>query len=254
MRSNTLFVLITFIYFLYVPLVSGDALPEIWDMVLPKTNYKKRVKFFKMKDGDILIAYKDVNKRTNTWAYVNFFSRKQGKIKIPNISSGLLPEYPRKKIKISKEREIYIWWKNYYSNRRCPGLIDQYFIIKNKETEKKVSLLYYLEQPIEEEIGDMCVDIETESISVLNKFSSIYEGMIPLQDKTFLVYMKTSGILLRLTYDLKTKSKLLNKRFYWVDREEIDKIWDTAVTNKKLSKGRPYKYMYDTLEQKLIKK
>lgn len=246
--------------------------PNVWGYELPWLKENKNDKRFfqsvtamldakKMLDGDYLIIYsiwktkkdeENPEKGEGLIEGVLFFSGERrdakGIIKAEGEKHFLPPEFYKKefsdgnKIKVTSPYPF-----------KCRPTINKFIEKRDKDDmvifEK--ALIYLPDNPIRvysvRKPG--CDNVPQGSGSYLRWVDQIDLTFIPLEDETFLVADQKGKAVIRFDKDLNTKSDLLNKRIFIVDKKVIDGFNAKAVNDQERTEA-VYKY----IQQKKLEK
>jgi len=210
--------------------------PNVWGYEFPwpgKQNRYSSINVIKMENGDYMITYvKDWDEKINKYAGVLFFSR--GKRDFTKADYNELwsknKEIDKNQIVLSDETKIEPY-SDYACGRCCP--LFHFYIVKrdkNGQIVKKMNLVYLLENPFKIPINMYCEYNEGPSglrrNYVLTKVININPKFVPLEDNTFLVVDVDGNTITRFDNNLNTKSDLLNKKIYAINRIVVDDLRD----------------------------
>jgi hypothetical protein len=210
--------------------------PDVWGYEFPwpgKQNRYSSINVIKMENGDYMITYvKGWDEKINKYAGVLFFSR--GKRDFTKADYNELwsknKEIDKNQIVLSDETKIEPY-SDYACGRCCP--LFHFYIVKrdkNGQIVKKMNLVYLLENPFKIPINMYCEYNEGPSglrrNYVLTKVVNINPKFVPLEDNTFLVVDVDGNTITRFDNNLNTKSDLLNKKIYAIDRIVVDDLRD----------------------------
>ena len=110
---------------------------------------------------------------------------------------------------------------------RCLNYLDWYLVLL--DPEKKVvaekHLIYLLEEPIKTPVcypSERNENLVGKQRTVTMRVQGVEPYIISLEDGTFLLYDQDGNIIMRFDRDCNTKSELLNRRVFVVDRQAMD--------------------------------
>ena len=202
---------------------------EVWHRKIPEPReiYPSALHYGKSADGDIVILYarlpvKRPEDRDRSQGTIHFFSGDH----FPNIgykqyAKQTKPAYPKQEIKLANGKTIKRENLDHRIPLRCPQELNSYFVITDANGQSvRKSLLYILDKPQRHTIQERCADTSERSFDA--KVEAIQGDFWLLDDGTFLVKDGNGGIVIRFDPDLKTKSPLFNRQFFWVDPKEIE--------------------------------
>ena len=215
--------------------------PDVWGYEFPwpgKGDRNSSLNITKIADGDYIITY--VKKREkfkrkdgsccdyiHKYEGLSFFSGKiftedeYKKIRRENIKSGL-------KI-ISNEGNI-IESISIATSAHCASPFYDHYIIKKdrngKIIEKKM-LLYYYDNSQKTDINKYCERNNSYSKDyILKRVENVYAKVSPLEDGTFFLYDPEGNFIIRFDEKFSTKSTLINRRVFLVNRLDFEKIYE----------------------------
>ncbi|CAI4029615.1 hypothetical protein DNFV4_00033 [Nitrospira tepida] len=110
---------------------------------------------------------------------------------------------------------------------RCLNYLDWY--LRLLDPDKKVivekHLIYLLERPIKEPVcypSERNENLIGKQKAVTMRVQGVYPYIIPLEDGTFLLYDQYGNIIMRFDRKFNTKSELLNRKVFVVDRQALE--------------------------------
>lgn len=205
--------------------------PDVWGYEISLEEKKKEISFdsfvIKMPEGDYLIS-KSKKVETEKGPYwigkegILFFSgkvvtgeeyedlKKRGK-KIGGVD----------KINLSDKSIIELEWIERFTP--CPSVTPTMITKRsNKISLSKVPIVL-LEKPVKTEGNSMCEKNWTLNRDyIITRLMPVLPRLFPLEDEAFLLIHL--NIVIRLDKDLNTKSHLLNKSFFLLDKKVYDKL------------------------------
>jgi len=223
--------------------------PDVWgyEFEFPGPNERKtRMKIYEMQNGDYKIAYiKNWNRKARTLklALCSFFSGVKKDFKSN--------EYERfeKKYKQSRvgehatvsDNEFY-WRQSADCLGSCCPQFSMHFIEKVSNKTGKVvdsrNIIYVTEEPLKIYDGTLkkCAGkngwAQTQGDFYNARVFEVYPMFVSLQDGTFLLYDGLGNFIIRFDKNLHSKSDLLNKKVFVVNRKDIKAIEDRLLKKK----------------------
>lgn len=218
--------------------------PDVWGYELPwpdKSIRHSSIRIFRLPDGDYLATYlKQMRKHRrkdgscceyhSEDAGTSFFSGKKwdGKAADKYADEHREDLVPRE---FGKPHPWILTDGNEVQEGtragRCPNYLDWYLRVldtaKNVVAEKR--LIYLLEKTIAEPVcypSEMNENLIGKQRTVTMRVQGVQPYIIPLEDGTFLLYDQDGNIIMRFDREFNTKSELLNRRVFVVDRQAMD--------------------------------
>ncbi len=219
--------------------------PDVWGYELPwpaKNNRQSAIMIFKKDDGDYVAMYIERihNKRRKDgscceqkyqFSGISFFSRE----KWDGDEVGRFAENHRQDRVPQRFSQPNPWIlkdgtelrQGGVSQGPCPNKLAWYLMMLDKEknilAEKR--LIYLLERSIKMPVAYPCERNEllvSKQDQVTMRVQGVEPYIIPLDDGTFLLYDQGGNILVRFDRNFTTKSELLNRNVFVVDRQDMD--------------------------------
>jgi hypothetical protein len=213
--------------------------PDIWDWQVPK-NERPAVDFNvkSMDNGDVMISYHQGD-LTGKFRSISFF----GKSEVKDYNAVFKGNYSSDaQSKIPFKGNMILWttgggWRS----GGCLDALDYKITIRDESGQKLLmskTLLYIFDRPARYETNPHCMNGPSFNYQV----EAVAAKYLRLKDGTFLLvaHVKDNAYVIRFDEDFKTKSKLINKKFFWMDTNELEKFdakyGDRADEDKNLKK------------------
>jgi hypothetical protein len=219
--------------------------PDVWGYELPwpdKNSRQSSIMIFKLDDGDYLAMYvKQMRKQRLKDgsccdlqfenAGLSFFSQRKWSGK----EAGDFTNKHREDFVGRASAQPTPWILTDGSELqektkgagRCPNYLDWYLRIldpeKNIVAEKH--LIYLLERPIKEPVcypSERNENLIGKQRTVTMRVQGVAPDVIPLKDGTFLLADTNGNVLMRFDREFNTKSELLHRKVFIVDRQSME--------------------------------
>jgi hypothetical protein len=231
--------------------------PDVWGYELPwpdTNNRQSVISIFSLPDGDYLAHYlkhmrKQRRKDGSCCEYQSedegrsFFSGKKWDGKE---SDNYADEHREDRLSVGSMKPrpwILTDGINFQQKTkdagRCTNNLDSHLVMLDpaKNVVAKKYLIYLLQKPIKQPVcypSERNENLVGKQRSVTMRVEGIRPYIIPLEDGTFLLYDMDGTIIMRFDRDLSTKSALLNRRVFVVDRQAMDAFVEEFMKQKNL--------------------
>ena len=195
--------------------------PDVWGYELPWPDLGQ-VFVYKMQNGDYAITYPFREKEEDKYFIKYFFSEKQ----------KILTKEEYRLIQQRKSAEKYnITLKNgehmtrfvFDAGGECTNYFSDNYFNKTDKTGRIVfkKMAFYLHDVYKKVTFLDLYELRkcAGPGEMLMRLENVGDSFIPLDDGTFLLLNRDGGFILRFDKDLNTKSELLNKKVYLIDRD-----------------------------------
>jgi hypothetical protein len=216
--------------------------PDVWGYELPWPDKNSRysvIRIYKLPDGDFLAHYLEQAKTQrgdgsccdSKDAGISFFSGKKWDAKAADKYADEHREdlVPRE---FSKPHPWILTDGSELQEKtrgagRCLNYLDWY--LRMLDPEKKVvaekHLIYLLEKPIKDQVcypSERNENLIAKQRTVTMRVQGVNPYIIPLEDGTFLLYDQNGNILMRFDREFTTKSELLHRKVFVVNRQAME--------------------------------
>jgi len=245
--------------------------PDVWGYEFPwpqKDSRRSNIEVAKMPNGDYMVTYvkkwiitsnnsSSVRDLRGQFGGISFFSG-ESKDFTENEYNNFWNVNRDRKI---KQNQIVLSdgskiepYSDYACGRCCP--LFHFYIVKREKNGQiidKKNLIYLLNNTLKIPINMYCEYNEGPSglrrNYVLGKLVSINPTFVPLEDDNFMIIDMEGNIIIRFDKNLITKSDLLNKRLYVIERKVVDEL------REKLKRLNQYndQTLTDAVYQNIIK-
>jgi len=224
--------------------------PDVWGYEFPWPGNEDRYSAIDIKriaNGDYIATYvsnrKEIIRKDgsccdyiNKYEGVSFFS---GKI-FPEDEYKTIPrENVRTSKKIIMDGGNIIEQISIATSGSCSDPFYDYYIIKKdskgKIVEKKM-LLYFYAKPKKTDINRYCERNNSYKKDYFFKsVENVYVKFCPLEDGTFFVYDPEGNFIIRFDENFNTKTPLINKRIFLINRLDYEKIYNRQAKEGKIN-------------------
>lgn len=244
-RSGQFTFILTVILFLIAFVTSSFAeeqkkyppYPDVWGYEFQTDGTSSSFDVAKMENGDFMIAYtkKREGKEKYKEAWVLFFDGKNEDFK-----AGEYDKFLRKIVKEKREIKLppitnvtfsdgSILEVNSMGGSRCADPFDMFLRKKNKDGKviSEKMLLYFFNKPVKKEINQMCErNWQYKGEYYFEKVGNLWVKFVSLEDDTFLMLTSSpeSVVIIRFDKDFNTKSDLMNRKIFLIDRKSFNEI------------------------------
>jgi hypothetical protein len=220
--------------------------PEAWDWVAPAGSQLNQYGIYKLKDGDIAIAHYPKSDSGAT-RFTTFF----GKRSFASVEKELGGFRHDDAVSYFTKSDGEVIQATGGLGTRSGGCYDRlrgHITTVEKSAWKLLTsrtLLYVFDRPQHYRTDPNCLDGPSFNYRV----DAVFAQFVPLEDRTFLLIDGEHGLIVRFDEAFRTKSKLLNKRLFWMDTNQLQQFeanyGDRAVGNVNL--GQLQKDLYRLL-------
>jgi hypothetical protein len=196
--------------------------PDVWGYALPwlKPNRASTVKMYRMSNGDFALTYRQDENPTSDYIGRLFFSgnelslTKQAHDELAKIAKRT----GQNRIVLKDGQAV-----QFSAYKECDNEFSDPFFFKTDSSGRVVSkkmLFYYHDKPIRVPLADL-YDLRKcagsgELSMIIDNTGRLFE---PLDDGGFLFFNSYGGFVLRFDKNLNTKSELLNRQVFLIDRD-----------------------------------
>ena len=226
--------------------------PDVWgyefEFPAPKER-KAQIEVYETRNGDYSVVYiKNWDRKTNKFrmAKCSFFSGAKKEL-ASNEYERFAKEYEQSRVgqhTTLSDNEFY-WRQSADCLGGCCPRFSRHFIEKVSNKTGKVvdsrSIIYFLEEPLRIYDGTSkeCADKNgwrpPQDEFYFTQVFDVYPMFVPLKDGTFLLYDGFGNFIIRFDKNLHSKSDLLNKKVFVVNRKAIKAIEDRLLKNKEFN-------------------
>ena len=222
--------------------------PDVWDWISPardRLNISGLVAK-NMPDGDVLIAYSADKTGTGTMDYRAFFAGTR--VSDPDaVFKGDFTNDAKAKTPFGADTILFNTGGGWRSGGCLDALNHQVTVFSesNWKTVYNKTLLYVFDKPKRYVTHPNCWDGPSFDYRV----TAVDAKFLALQDGTFLL-LTPYGYILRFDKDFKTKSNLINRKFFWIDTDVLDQL--QAKYGDRAKGDKDTKHLYSDLYQILM--
>ncbi|MFB3884944.1 MAG: hypothetical protein ACE144_06930 [Thermodesulfobacteriota bacterium] len=223
--------------------------PDVWGYEFPWPEKNSRNSFInvtKMPDGDYLVTYVRERQKLkrkdgsccdyiSKYEGVSFFS---GKIFVEDEYKKRKRENIRVNHNITANGGNIIEQTSIATSGHCTDSFYDYYVIKkdsNKKYLERKMFLYLYDEPQRININKYCERNNSYNKDYfLKKVENMYVKFAPIGDGTFFLYDPEGNVIIRFDEKFNTKSALMNKRVFMIDRSDYEEIYDRQSKEGKI--------------------
>ncbi len=223
--------------------------PDVWGYEFPWPEKNSRNSFInvtKMPDGDYMVTYVRERQKLkrkdgsccdyiSKYKGVSFFSEK---IFFEDEYKKLKRENIRTNHKIIANGGNIIEQISIATSGHCSDPFYDYYVIKKDNNEKYLEIkmfLYFYDKPQRTNINKYCERNNSYNKDYfLKRVENMYVKFVPIEDGTFFLYDPEGNVIIRFDERFNTKSALMNKRVFMINRSDYEKIYDRQSKEGKI--------------------
>jgi len=252
---------ITFIYFFLLLFITCSfaeekkkypPYPDVWGYEFPWPAEGSRysgINVFEMPDGDFMVTYTKKRTRTDNkieFSGILFFSQK--KVDFPPQEYENFPKKHEKRMvgahHVVLDGDIELSQTADCLGKCCPSFsrhLMEKKDIRSGEILARKNSIYFLEKPLKMYI-DSAISCENmpgwqkaEDQYYYTHVFWTYPMFVPLKDSTFLLLDKIGNFIIRFDKNFNSKSDLLNRRIFLINRNTIKSLEDKLLREKRFN-------------------
>ena len=222
--------------------------PDVWDWEVPKEDIPiEGMNVKAMDNGDIMISYNQ-DRKDGKVKGVTFFG-KTDVINVEAVYKGDFRDDAQRRIPFKNG----FFLRTVGSGTRSGGCYDALgfdITVMDKSEMNVISskkLLYVYDKPQFYETKPDCMD----GPSFYYQVESVAADFLPLKDGTFLL-VAPEGYVIRFDENFQTKSKLMNKRFFWMEEDAWLEFNVNGKYGDRANGDKDLKRLYNDLYKMLV--